>query len=320
MHRYFIMVASHFKRGGKMKEFNKIKLDNDFRISIIQYDSLYANSFRDFDTWNWSDWLNKLQIPMNHTDKYQRGLVLYGDVKDEVKDGETILKYRKDDNIINRSVITLDYDVITDFKRLDDAIHKQLEGYSWAYHTTHSHHTEKPRIRLMVPLNKPVSAEDYRKYSRALAKHIGYEVDEASFVPSQAMALPVKKDKSAVYMFKHNDAPAITIDDLNQLSTNLDNVQADKSIAINYSNQYKKRDSSYWRDIAFGVGEGERNQALASLVGLLLRRYVPPELAYGLVIAWSQQCTPAIDEAEVNNTFNSIFNRHKRNTTKGAKK
>ena len=309
MHRYFIMVASHFKRGGKMKEFNKIKLDNDFRISIIQYDSLYAKSFRDFDTWNWSDWLNKLQIPMINENKYKRGLVLYGDVEDS----NGCEKYRKDDNIINRSVIALDYDVITDFKGLDNAICKQLEGYSWAYHTTHSHHTEKPRIRLMVPLNEPVSADDYRKYSNALANHIGYEVDEASFVPSQVMALPVKKDKSAVYMFKHNDAPAITIENLNQLSTNLDNVQKDKPITINYSNQYKKRDSSYWRDLAFGVGEGERNQALASISGYLLRRYVDAHLVYGLVTAWGKSCNPPMDDSEINKTFNSILKKHMNN-------
>ncbi|MDK9863644.1 primase alpha helix C-terminal domain-containing protein [Staphylococcus equorum] len=290
-----------------MKEFNKIKLDNDFRISIIQYDSLYANSFRDFDTWSWSDWLNKLQIPMINENKYKRGLVLYGDVEDS----NGCEKYRKDDNIINRSVIALDYDVITDFKGLDNAICKQLEGYSWAYHTTHSHHTEKPRIRLMVPLNEPVSADDYRKHSNALANHIGYEVDEASFVPSQVMALPVKKDKSAVYMFKHNDAPAITIENLNQLSRFVQ--QLDKPITINYSNQYKKRDSSYWRDLAFGVGEGERNQSLASISGYLLRRYVEPELVYGLVTAWGKSCNPPMDDSEINKTFNSILNKHMNN-------
>lgn len=320
MHGYFIMVASQLKRGESMKEFNKIKLDNDFRIPIIQYESLYANSFRAFDTWNWSDWLNKLQIPMNHADKYKRGLVLYGDVKDEVKDGETILKYRKDDNIINRSVITLDYDEIIDFKGLHNAVCKHLEAYSWAFHTTHSHTTDKPRIRLMVPLNEPVSAEDYRKYSRALANHVGYEVDEASFVPSQTMALPVKRDKDAVYMFRHNDAPAITIDELNQLSRNLDNHEKDKPITINYSNQYKKRDSSYWADLAFGVEEGERNQALASISGYLLRRYVEPELVYGLVSAWAMNCSPPIEQEEVNKTFISILKKDKKNKQKGASK
>ena len=186
----------------KNVNFEKIKLINDFNINIIQYDNLYANSFRAFDTWKWADWLNKLQIPMNNADKYKRGLVLYGDVEDEVKDDEIIQKYRKDDNIINRSVIALDYDEIReqDFKQLHKTISKQLEGYSWAFHTTHSHHTENPRIRLIVPLNEPVSADNYRKYSRVLANYIGYEVDEASFVPSQAMALPVKQDKDAVYI------------------------------------------------------------------------------------------------------------------------
>ncbi|MFK4181404.1 mobile element-associated protein [bacterium M00.F.Ca.ET.180.01.1.1] len=292
-----------------MKNFKKIKLDNDFDVSIIQYDNLYANSFRQFDTWKWSDWLNKLQIPMNNADKYKRGLVLYGDVKDEVKDGETIQKYRKDDNIINRSVISLDYDEITDFKGLHNAINKQLGDYSWAFHTTYNHTSEKPRIRLMLLLNEPVSADDYRKYTQALAQKIGYKIDEGSFQPSRAMALPVKPDKNIPYIFKYNDAPAITIGDLNELSRNLDNSQKDNPITTNYSNQYKKRDSSYWRDLAFGVGEGERNQALASLIGYLLRRYVDVNLVYGLAIAWAQQCTPPIEDKEVNNTFRSILKK-----------
>lgn len=308
MHRYFIMVASHFKRGGKMKEFNKIKLDNDFRISIIQYDSLYANSFRDFDTWNWSDWLNKLQIPMINENKYKRGLVLYGDVEDS----NGYEKYRKDDNIINRSVIALDYDVITDFKRLDDAIHKQLEGYSWAYHTTHSHHTEKPRIRLMVPLNEPVSADDYRKYSNALANHIGYEVDEASFVPSQVMALPVKKDKSAVYMFKHNDAPAVTIEQLGLFVTS---GSLDSNVKPNFNKgnivNFPKRDSSHWREIAFGVGKGGRNNALPSIIGHLLRKGVDLNLVYGYAYLWGKACTPPLSDDRINRTVISIFKKHK---------
>ena len=63
------------------------------------------------------------------------------------------------------------------------------------YFTTYSYTVEKPRIRLIVPLNEPVSASDYRKYSNGLARYIGYPVDEASFVPSQAMALPVKNQR-----------------------------------------------------------------------------------------------------------------------------
>ncbi|BBK28790.1 MULTISPECIES: primase alpha helix C-terminal domain-containing protein [Staphylococcus] len=288
--------------------FEQIKLQHDIRLNIIEYKNLSSYSFVQTNDVMWSEWLNRLQTPMNHNEKYQRGLVVYGDVKDVEQDGKLIQKYRNDENIINRNTLALDYDDIEDFKGLYSAICKQLEGFCWAFHTTYNHTTEKPRIRLMVPVNEPVSADDYRKYTQALAQKIGYKIDEGSFQPSRAMALPVKPDKNIPYIFKYNDAPAITIGDLNELSRNI-NSQKNKPITINYSSQYKKRDSSYWRDIAFGVGEGERNQTLASLIGYLLRRYVDVNLVYGLAIAWAQQCTPPIDDKEVNNTFRSILKK-----------
>lgn len=293
--------------------FEQIKLQHDFKLKIIEYKNLYSDSFVQTNNVMWSEWLNRIQTPMNNDDKYKRGLVVYGDVKDMEKDGKLIQKYRNDENIINRNTLALDYDDIEDFKGLYSAICKQLEGFCWAFHTTYNHTTEKPRIRLMVPISEPVSADDYRKYTRALAHKIGYKIDEGSFQPSRAMALPVRPDKDIPYIFKYNDSPAITIDDLNELSRNLDNVQKDKPIIINYSKQYKKRDSSYWRDLAFGVGEGERNQALASISGYLLRRYVDVNLVYGLVIAWGKSCNPPMDDGEINKTFNSILKKHMNN-------
>lgn len=286
-----------------MKEFNIIKLKNDFYINIIQYNSLYANSFRNFKHYKWSDWLNEMQIPRINTDKYKRGLVLYGDVKDEEdSEGNIIEKYRKDSNIINRSVITLDYDNISNFRALYNAINKRLEDVAWFYHTTYSCTENEPRIRLMIPLIEPINAADYRKYSKALADYIGHEVDEASFVPSQAMALPVIKDKNVGYGFKYNDAPAMEIEFLSKL-------EVKKSQSVQ-TDQYTKHDSSYWRERAFGVDEGERNQALASIIGHLLRRYVDAHLVYGLVSAWAKTCSPPLSDKEVNQTFNSILRIH----------
>ncbi|OEK73313.1 mobile element-associated protein, partial [Staphylococcus saprophyticus] len=205
--------------------FEQVKLQHDFKINVIEYKNLYSDSFVQNNILLWSEWINRLQTPMNNDDKYKRGLVLYGDVKDMEKDGNLIQKYRNDENIINRNTLALDYDDITDFKGLYNAICKHLEGYSWAFHTTYNHTTDNPRIRLMVPVNEPVSADDYRKYTRALAHKIGYKIDEGSFQPSRAMALPVRPDKDIPYIFKYNDSPAITIDDLNELSRNLENTQ-----------------------------------------------------------------------------------------------
>ena len=152
-----------------------------------------------------------------------------------------------------------------------------------------------------------MSASDYRKYSNGLARYIGYPVDEASFVPSQAMVLPVKKSKDSIYIFKYNDAPAIKKEELNKM------VVKNEPITVDYLNHFHRRDSSYWREIAFGVGEGERNQTLASLTGYLLRRYVDANLVYGLVSAWAMTCRPPIEQKEVNRTFKSILKKDNKN-------
>lgn len=297
--------------------FEKIKLNNDFQIQIVQYENLYSNSFRNSDIYQWSDWLNKLQIPMIHTDKYKRGLVVYGDIADgKDKEGKEFKKYRKDENIINRSAIALDYDDIenTDnFKLLYETICKLLNGCAWVMHSTFKHTTEKPRVRVMIPLNETINAEEYRTYTKAIANYIGFKIDEGSFQPSRAMALPVKQSKDAAYIFKYNDMPAIKREHLDKIVEVTKEKESNKVIKVDYSKQYKKRDSSYWRDIAFGVDEGERNQTLASLIGYLLRRYVDVNLVYGLALAWAQQCNPPIDYNEVNTTFKSILKKDSKN-------
>lgn len=293
--------------------FEQIKLNNDFQIQIVQYDNLYSNSFRTSDIWQWSDWLNKLQIPMIHTDKYKRGAVVYGDIEDGKDDkGRIHQKYRKDENVINRSAITLDYDDINNsdnFKLLYQTISKLLNGCAWAMHTTYNHTTDNPRIRVMIPLSETISSEEYRTYTKAIANYIGFKIDEGSFQPSRAMALPVKQRKDAAYIFKYNDQPAIKSEHLNKIVEVTKEKESKKVIKVDYSNQQARRDSSYWRDIAFGVGEGQRNQTLASLIGYLLRRYVDVNLVYGLALAWAEQCNPPINDKEVNNTFKSILKK-----------
>lgn len=284
-----------------------MKLNNDFKIQIVQYKNLYSNSCNGSGLCEWSKWLDKLQTPRINSDKYIRGLCVYGDFEDVEKDNQTISKYRSDQTLINRTAITLDYDEIKDFRGLYEVLKTKLEHVSWVFHTTYSYTVEKPRIRLIVPLNEPVSASDYRKYSNGLARYIGYPVDEASFVPLQAMALPVKKSKESIYIFKYNDAPVIKKEELNK------KVVKNEPITVDYSNHFHKRDSSYWREIAFGVGEGERNQTLASLTGYLLRRYVDANLVYGLVSAWAMTCRPPIEQKEVNRTIKSILKKDNKN-------
>ena len=70
-------------------------------------------------------------------------------------------------------MIVLDYDEINDLKQLHDAISSVLSSVAWYWHTSFSHTTEQARIRLYIPLNERISADDYRKYTKVLANKIG---------------------------------------------------------------------------------------------------------------------------------------------------
>lgn len=288
---------------------NKIKLEHDTQVSVVWYNNLDSRSFKNFSQPKWSELVNRLSIPQNNINKYARGVAVYGDMKDGTdENGNEYEKYRNNDNVIYRDVITLDYDDIPKLKPLHDAITDTLKGVAWFWHTTFNHQTESPRIRLYVPLNERISADEYRKYTKVLVSKIGHRVDEGSFQPSRAMALPVYQQDKYPFLHQYNDAPILRTEKLKEWSNEV-MVHEDKPITVTYN----KRDSAYWREIAFGVGEGERNQTLASLTGYLLRRYVDANLVYGLVSAWAMTCTPPIDQKEVNRTFKSILKKDSKN-------
>lgn len=287
---------------------SKIKLEHDTQVSVVWYNNLDSRSFKSFSQPKWSELVNRLSIPQNNTNKYARGVAIYGDMKDGTdENGNEYKKYRKDENVIYRDVITLDYDDIPKLRPLHDAITDALKGVAWFWHTTFNHQTESPRIRLYVPLNERLNADDYRKYTKVLVNKMGQPVDEGSFQPSRAMALPVKKSKDSIYIFKYNDAPILNVETLKKWSEETKK-QIDQPITTNFN----KRDDAYWRDISFSVAKGNRNNSLASLIGHLFSRHVNEYIVYSYALLWGQNaCKPPLKEREINATFQSILKKHR---------
>ena len=287
---------------------NKIKLEHDTQVSVVWYNNLDSRSFKNFSQPKWSELINRLSIPQNNTNKYARGVAVYGDIKDGIdEDGKEYKKYRNNDNVIYRDVLVLDYDDIPNLRPLHDAITDTLKGVAWFWHTTFNHQTESPRIRLYVPLNERVNADDYRKYTKVLVSKIGHRVDEGSFQPSRAMALPVKKSNDSFYIFKYNDAPILNVEILEKWSEEIER-QTDQSITTNFN----KRDDAYWSDISFSVAKGNRNNSLASLIGHLFSRHVNEYIVYSYALLWGQNaCNPPLKEREINATFQSILKKHR---------
>lgn len=287
---------------------NKIKLEHDTQVSVVWYNNLDSRSFKNFSQPKWSELINRLSIPQNNTDKYARGVAVYGDMNDGTdENGNEYQKYRNNDNVIYRDVLVLDYDDIPNLRPLHDAITDTLKGVAWFWHTTFNHQTESPRIRLYVPLNERVNADDYRKYTKVLVSKIGHRVDEGSFQPSRAMALPVKKSNDSIYIFKYNDAPILKVETLKNWSE-----ETKKKIDQPITTNFNKRDDAYWRDISFSVAKGNRNNSLASLIGHLFSRHVNEYIVYSYALLWGQNaCKPPLKEREINATFQSILKKHR---------
>lgn len=71
---------------------------------------------------------------------------------------------------------------------------------------------------------------------------------------------------------------------------------------------------SHWRRlVSKGVGQGERNNSIASLAGHLLWHGVDPEVVMELLLCWNRvQCRPPLDEDEIARVVLSIKHLHER--------
>ena len=106
---------------------------------------------------------------------------------------------RKVDAVELRSMIALDGD------RIDKAFLDAYETnapYTSCLYTTHSSTEENPRVRLVFPLLRNVTSEEFVAVSRYLAQMLGIDFfDECSYQPNQLMYWP-SSPQNGVFVFK----------------------------------------------------------------------------------------------------------------------
>ena len=90
--------------------------------------------------------------------------------------------------VVVRSLLTLDVDNAS-LTFLDEYL--ALSPYETLIYTTHGHMPSAPRYRLVIPLTRDVSPEEYNAITRFFAAEQGIEMfDTCSFTPSQLMFWP----------------------------------------------------------------------------------------------------------------------------------
>lgn len=140
---------------------------------------------------SWEQFLNKVNNTRRTAETVKGYLKLPKAEKDDIKDvggfvgGKLIDGKRKKGSVEFRSMLTLDLDYAE--KNLWNEVTRKFD-FTCCIYSTHKHTKEKPRLRLIIPLARNVSADEYTAIARLIASDIGIEqFDDSTYEPARLM-------------------------------------------------------------------------------------------------------------------------------------
>lgn len=119
---------------------------------------------------------------------------------------------RTKENVDTRSLVTLDADFADDgFLFACELI---LGGRAYAIYSTHSHRPSKPKYRLIVPMDRSMSPDEYAAVSRKLAEQIGITYfDKTTFDLNRLMYWP-SCSNDAEPLLEIGEGDALPVDEI----------------------------------------------------------------------------------------------------------
>lgn len=166
----------------------------------------------------WSEFVDRLKTPVRSTETYEAYLKMSKPQQAELKDvggfvGGTFLNdRRKAGQVEGRDLVTLDLDNIP-AGQTDDVL-KRVNGLGCAavVYSTRKHAGYAPRLRIIIPLDKTSTADQYEPVARKLASMIGMELcDPTTFENTRLMYWP-SCSCDGEYVYQVYDAPFCSLD------------------------------------------------------------------------------------------------------------
>jgi hypothetical protein len=97
---------------------------------------------------------------------------------------------REDSELIARTLLTFDVDNAgMTLDNIEYLLTMNLDC-AFAAYSTHSHTVASPRLRIVIPLSREITGDEYRVLSRSVGASLGIPLDECSFKPNQLMYTP----------------------------------------------------------------------------------------------------------------------------------
>ncbi len=166
-----------------------------------------------------SDLYDKLRTSLRSTETLTAYLRLNKPQQDSLKDVGGFVGgivhgggRRKGNAIDGRDILTLDLDHIP-AGGTDDVL-RRVDGLGCGYavYSTRKHSPDVPRLRIILPLDRTVTADEYEPIARMAAKLIGIEMcDPSTFEPSRLMYWPSCCSDSQ-FVYTYGDKPFLSAD------------------------------------------------------------------------------------------------------------
>lgn len=166
----------------------------------------------------WSDLVQRLSVVSRTTETAKEYKSLPKPKRDEIKDvggfvGGTLKGgRRKAEAIQERRVLTLDLDYVTQNDKPWETICLVL-GCAAVIYSTHSYTETAQRLRLVMPLSRPVTPDEYTAVSRRIAGDVGIDLfDDTTYEPHRLMYWP-SASLDAPYVYEYQDGPWLDVDE-----------------------------------------------------------------------------------------------------------
>lgn len=192
-----------------------MKYDRQIALSVAN-----TRKSTSWQPWNTTiaEFYEKLKTPVRSTEKLEEYLRLNKAQQDDLKDvggfvgGSLDGGRRKANAVTGRDVVTLDYDKIPPYGT--EAILNTVAAMKCGYviYSTRKHMPTAPRLRILFPLDRTVSADEYEPIARYMAQQIGIQMaDPTTFEACRLMYWPSCSADSE-YIYKSADAPLLSAD------------------------------------------------------------------------------------------------------------
>lgn len=169
-----------------------VTYDNDLIIATGK--SRYEKEWKNRQI-KWSVLLKKLSDSLKTHESHAEYMKFPKAKQDQIKDiggfvgGHLKEGHRRTGYVTARQIITLDIDFPPE--NFWETLEIDMSDHALCVYSTHKHSDKTPRYRLIIPLDRPVSPDEYEAIARRIAGDIGIDYfDDSTYQPTRLMYWP----------------------------------------------------------------------------------------------------------------------------------